>query len=133
MQNKLHISIFEMLFITTSVAVFFGLRQIAIRSESNAFATIFMLSSVPIGLLVTSVISISGRNRFYSAFSGVAVCAIWGSALGFTFSHPGTLAELVDPGAYLPWKEIWIVLVPAQSVAVGLLLVGVNALAPPRP
>ena len=128
MISNRHITIFDLLIVTASVAVFLALRQIAIRLESNGLARFFLFSSVPFGLLIAGVKAIWGRDTRYSTIMGVIACTLWGSALAVTFSHPGTLAELVDPGAYLFCNEFWFGFVIAQSIATGLLLLAVCAI-----
>lgn len=128
MISNRHITIFDLLIVTASVAVFLALRQIAIRLESNGLARFFLFSSVPFGLLIAGVKAILGRDTRYSTIMGVIACTLWGSALAVTFSHPGTLAELVDPGAYLFCNEFWFGFVIAQSIATGLLLLAVCAI-----
>lgn len=128
MISNRHITIFDLLIVTASVAVFLALRQIAIRLESNGLARFSLFSSVPFGLLIAGVKAILGRDTRYSTIMGVIACTLWGSALAVTFSHPGTLAELVDPGAYLFCNEFWFGFVIAQSIATGLLLLAVCAI-----
>jgi hypothetical protein len=128
MISNRHITIFDLLIITATVAVFLSLGQIAVRFESNGLARFFLLSSVPVGLLIAGMKAIWGRDARYSTIVGVIACTLWGSALAVTFSHPGTLAELVDPGAYLFCNEFWFGFVIAQSIATGLLLVAIHFL-----
>ena len=128
MKSNRHISIFDLLFVTTTVAVFLAFRHLAIHLESNGLARFFLWSSVPFGLLIAAVKAVWGRDARYSTIVGVIACTLWGSALAVTFSHPGTLAELVDPGAYLFCNEFWFGFVIAQSIATGLLLLAVCAI-----
>jgi hypothetical protein len=128
MISNRHITIFDLFIITATVAVFLALGQIAVRIESNGLAHFFLLSSVPVGLLIAGVKAIWGRDARYSTIVGVLACTLWGSALAVTFSLPGTLAELVDPGHYFLCKELWVLLIPAQSTITGLLLLAIHAL-----
>ena len=87
-----------------------------------------MLSSIPVALLVTGFISISGRLVRYSMFAGVVACTIWGAALGYTFSTSETLSRLVDPGGYFLCLEFWMIFILLHCMMTLIILGVANAI-----